>query len=346
MLPVVKSLISGFFMTRTRRLLCWAVALTSLLAILMIWSSAKRGTCQDIPPSPEDTAALGINAEQDTVISDLPAPTKPHRKPAEPERSSIPTVSIRGLHNIPPGLSTVMGNGPENNYFIRLKAVHSLGKNLSQDEINALYVLLNRKKGEDKLRLAQLNAVKNDIVNVLKSQHPLPTDLANNLMAMYHDKSHDEVWRDYCIQHLGSIYPKLRREERQSAKACLWSAVDETGSSIGGTALIALTHHLIESDAERHVVGKKALALAEDPQCGELAKITALQICARLGEKKALPLAREIATSRKSVPLRMSAIAAVGTLGSESDREMLEKYAASTDVRLRKSAQSALKRLE
>ena len=76
-----------------------------------------------------------------------------------------------------------------------------------------------------------------------------------------------------------------------------------------------------------------------------MSKITALQICAKLGNKAVLPSARRLASSRESVPLRMSAIAAVGTLGNADDQVVLEEYAKSSDVRLRKSAQSALKRL-
>ena len=65
----------------------------------------------------------------------------------------------------------------------------------------------------------------------------------------------------------------------------------------------------------------------------------------RLGDVDVLPVARQIAASTAGVPLRMSAIAAEGTLGSESDRPLLEKYSASSDARLRTAAQSALGRL-
>jgi len=71
-----------------------------------------------------------------------------------------------------------------------------------------------------------------------------------------------------------------------------------------------------------------------------------LQICAKFNDKRALPIARKIAESAASTHLRMSAIAAVGTLGDSSDRPMLEKYASSSDARLRESAQSALNRLK
>ena len=259
----------------------------------------------------------------------------------------LPTLRLLTVPvEIPQSMAVVIGAGDSTDYHTRLKAVHALGKELSDNEVSALLVLLNRKKGDDDLPLEQVNALKNDIVNVLKAQTRKPLDLANNLMAMYYDKSHDGVWRDYCVQHLGDFYLQIDNAgELKLARNLFWVATHETDSSIAGTALIALANNIDQSDVTREAVANTSLLLSADPKCGELAKITALQICANLGEKKVLPTARQIADSTASVPLRISAIAALGTLGDESDRALLGKYAASTDTRLRTAAQSALKRL-
>lgn len=260
---------------------------------------------------------------------------------------NLPKLRISSDTNqIPQSLSVIMGIGDKADYFTRIKTVHALNKDLSDNEVQALFVLLNRKSGQDNLPLEQLNALKNDVINALKSQTRKPLDLANNLMAMFYDKGHDGVWRDYCVQHLGSFYLKIdNANEQKMARDLFWAATHETDSSIAGTALIALANNSDQPDITRDAIANRALLLSEDPKCGELAKITSLQICAKLGEKKVLLTARQIAGSGASVPLRMSAIATVGTLGEESDRVMLEKYAVSTDTRLRTAAQSALKRL-
>ena len=92
-------------------------------------------------------------------------------------------------------LVMVLGAG-EASYPARIAAVKALGKSLSAEEITALYGFLNRKAGEDKALPGELNAIKNDAVNVLKMQQAMPRELANHLAAMFSDRSHDEVWRD------------------------------------------------------------------------------------------------------------------------------------------------------
>jgi len=265
---------------------------------------------------------------------------------APPEQhATVPKIRITPAP-IPESLAVVMGLGERTAYSVRSKAVHSLDDDLSGQEIQALYALLNRKKGEDRLKPGHLNALKNDVLNVLGSQSVPPPDFAGNLMAMYHDLTHDNVWRDYCIQHLGGWYGRADVNDREAIAATLWKATRETKISIAGTALIALASNCSQPGIEKARVTEKALDLSTNPACGHLAKITALQICAQLGEDRVLPTARVIAASKSSVTLRMSAIAAVGTLGDQSDRPMLEEYASSTDVRLRKSARSALTRLK
>lgn len=304
---------------------------------LVVRVLGKRGV-KDVAAELKRPAAQAV-ASQESKIPHVAGPP-----PAvEPQpKLRIPAEPIK----IPESLAVVTGTGAKVDYFTRLNAVHALGKGLSDTEILALFVLLNRKNGEDGLPTDQLNALKNDVVSALKAQTRKPIDLANNLMAMFYDKGHDGVWRDYCVQHLGDFYPKIdNATEQKLARDMFWAATHEIGSSIAGTALIALANNVNQSDITKEAVGTAALRLSDDPTCGELAKITALQICANLGESKVLPIARQIAGSGASVPLRMSAIAAVGTLGDESDRILLEPYAASTDTRLRTAAQSAVKRL-
>lgn len=242
-------------------------------------------------------------------------------------------------------LSVLMGDGEQKDFIARIQDARRLRGVLSEGEVQSLYSLLDRKDGQDALKPGQLNALKNDVVNVLRAQPEVPRLLAHNLMAMYNDRQHDKVWRDYCIQHLGGLYERIGDPaQKQAVEALLWRATEETRLGIAGTALLALSHNTKEGvDVTR--VAARARSLCEDPQCGELAKITALQVCARLKDRGALPMARSVAGSTVSVPLRMSAIAAIGALGDATDRAMLEQYSKSTDMRLRKSAQAALARL-
>jgi len=245
---------------------------------------------------------------------------------------------------ITPNLATVLGDA-EASYPARIAAVKALGKSLSAEEITALYGFLNRKTGEDKARPGELNAIKNDVVNVLKMQQEMPWELAGRLVAMYNDLSHDEVWRDYCIQHLGDIYTAIRDEGgRVSARSALWSAVNERQGSIPGTGLIALFNVCGQKGFEKGRITAKALELVRSSEYGEPAKITALQICAKLGEMAILADARKLAASGE-VPVRMSAMACLGMLGDKADLELLKQSEISTDIRLRTAAQAAIRKL-
>ncbi|OGV84517.1 MAG: hypothetical protein A3K19_32770 [Lentisphaerae bacterium RIFOXYB12_FULL_65_16] len=90
---------------------------------------------------------------------------------------------------------------------------------------------------------------------------------------------------------------------------------------------------------------RRACELAADAKVCEPVRVTALQVCAGLGHQPALTLAREIVNGNNGACLRMSAVAAIGTLGDASDLPCLEQLSQSPDVRLRNAATSARQRL-
>ena len=244
------------------------------------------------------------------------------------------------------GLALVLAEQAEAPFPARLQAVRALSKTLSSNEVQALYALLNRKNGEDPAAPGERNALKNDVVNILRGQQTLPSDLPVRLMAMFNDPTHDAVWRDYCIQHLGVLYPDITPPARQT-EACtlLWSAAAEKPGSIPGTALIALANLCGRPGFEKARITALALSMVRAPDYGEPAKITAFQICAKLGETAVLADARQCLADG-SVMLRVSALACVGLLGDASDLPAVRAAEASTDIRLHTAAAAALKRLQ
>lgn len=116
-------------------------------------------------------------------------------------------------------------------------------------------------------------------------------------------------------------------------------------SSIPGTALIAIANNAGTTEIPVRLVTDKAVAMVGDSAYGEAARITALQICAKFNDPRVLSPAREIAFSKCGVPLRVSAIAALGAMGDGSDVTRLKPLAQSTDIRLRTAAAAAVKKL-
>jgi hypothetical protein len=286
-----------------------------------------------------------VGATEDLAVpAHIPAVRVP--KESVPAPAPSPTVRIARLDTYPPSVSGVLGLGETRDHMARTKALKQLGTALSSAEIAALYLLLDRQNNEDKLKPGQLNALKDAAVGLLEKQSTPPPELAHNLIAMYHDKRHDVVWRDYCIQHLGTFYRKIpSAADKAAAHRLFWAGTDEKAGTFAGTSLIALTANSDLTGGGQQIAGK-AVQIATDTTWSEASRVTSLQIAANLGDESILPVARQAVGSGASTHLRMSAIAAIGTLGSEKDRLLLEKYAASTDTRLRAAATSALGRLQ
>ncbi len=245
-----------------------------------------------------------------------------------------------------PRLAAVLGMD-QDSHSLRVEAAKALGTSLASDEIMMLYSFLDRKaSSEDPGKPGELNALKNEVVNTLKMQANLPPELANRLMSMYGNRSHDEVWRDYCIQHLGDIFLSIQDEDCMvKARGILWLAVNEKHSSISGTGLIALFNLCGQKGFEKDRISAKALEMVRSLAYGEPAKMTALQICAKLGLLAVLPDARKLALG-ESIPIRMSAMACLGVLGDKADLELLNMAERSTDIRLKTAATAAISRLK
>jgi hypothetical protein len=239
---------------------------------------------------------------------------------------------------------TLITDASEAGLNARQKAVGMLGKNLDADSVAVLYAFMDAKQNSG-LSREELLALKDSVCTKLDHQAAYPKDLPDRLMAMYADKTHDEGWRDYCIQHLNVGFRKASADQRASAVKVFWTATGEQGGSIPGTALIALKDNMADPDIDRDAVAAKALEIVLSKTSGEAAKTTALQICAQLGEKKCLPVARELAASTKARTLKLSAIASIGSLGNQEDKALLEKCASSSDRLTQVAAKSALEKL-
>ena len=136
-----------------------------------------------------------------------------------------------------------------------------------------------------------------------------------------------------------------REDGRKQARGVLWEAAAMKDGSIPGTALIALFNLSGREGFEKERIAASALEMVRNASYGEPAKITALQIGAKLGERSMLPLARTLAAAGP-VPVRVSAMACLGMLGDGSDLPMLKTAAAGGDIRLATAAHEAIRKLE
>lgn len=232
-------------------------------------------------------------------------------------------------------------------------AIHGLGKTLSQDEINALFQYLEDKAvgspDED------IRGQKNDILSALIDQEPQPAQLQGKLLSMFRDKSHEEWWRNFCVQHFELLYRKKRPnsstgggdEERRAMKDAYSEAVREAGNSIAGTALLGLAR-LSEDypEFEKSSIMRDAMSIAANQGADQRSRIAALQVAGRLGCVDILPVARSVVASGAGVSFRMAAIATLGEVGKSEDKDVLRQIMTGSDPYLQKAATKALNCIE
>jgi HEAT repeat protein len=167
------------------------------------------------------------------------------------------------------------------------------------------------------------------------------------LVAVYHDPAQDVVMRDYSVQHMAPAYEKVSDQEKSNLRDALWQAAGETDTSIAGTAILAMLDIAqTEPTMDRGRLADTAFKLAADDRCGELARITAVQVCGRMGVEQALPIVEQLAQTAQSIPLRIAATAALGDIGGTEAVQILQRLAESSEPRQALAAQSALHRAQ
>ena len=201
-----------------------------------------------------------------------------------------------------------------NSLQTRLAALRGLVSPLAFSEVQALYAFLYETATETGLSQGNLNALKNDLLNRLKSQEGETIPLIRHLMNLYYDPLQDEVWREYCVQHLGTVFQKAPLYQPQLVQL-FDDALNQKEGSMAGTTLIAMDRNVGLAGWSAETLAEKAWAVAESPTYNAASRTTALQIAARHGDRRTLPLARAILEEKSDAHLMVSALAVLGQLG-------------------------------
>jgi hypothetical protein len=227
----------------------------------------------------------------------------------------------------------------------RVHAVRAIQTKLTEQEVEAFYRYLLAPTPQSGQDLIGENWLRNEIMDKLVEQPAPPRGLSDVLIAVYQDTTQDAVTRDYAVQHMAPSYERANAEEQARLQAALWQATTETATSIGGTAMLALMDVAqVDSSLDRNRLAQIALESAANDRCGELARITAVQVCGRMAVQQALPVVEQLTQEAQNMPLRIAATAALGNYGTPEASNLLARVAASADPRQALAAQSALRR--
>ena len=237
-------------------------------------------------------------------------------------------------------------------YAERIRLIHSLPSNLAPGQLERCRMFLESPLAGQPLPDLEFNALKNELVFALLRQREGLAELAELLVLVRMSRAPetDATWRDYCVQFLGKCHPAIPDEKSRAAMAAaLWETLSrERSTRLAGTASRQLRElsRRLPGEFPAAEVAAASLAALRSPECCAESRAMLLQTCASLGERGALPAARECAFGGgQPLPVRMAALAAVGALGDEGDLEHLGRLAASGDLRLSRPAQAAIDRI-
>lgn len=237
----------------------------------------------------------------------------------------------------------------------RVRAIRTLSTKLTSTEIDAFARYLRTPTGnaQNSDEENQENWLRNQMLDALAQQADVPPGPANLLVAVYQDRTQDPVMRDYAVQYMAAVFGQVSVEGQTNLGNALWQATGETDSSIAGTALLALlTISKTNPTVDTGRLADTAVNLATDDQTGELARITAVQVCGRLAAQQALRVIEQLTQQSPSMPLRIAATAALGDYAmsgagpaSTEAANLLTQLVESSDPRLALAAQTAFGRI-
>ena len=258
-------------------------------------------------------------------------------KPAE----SVSAESVK-LDSIPNSLRPLFS---DSSYQGRCRLVKGLKSDLYPAEIDALLFFISADPEQVGLSRDYFNSVGDKVINKLEEQENVPPALIDMLISMFSDDSGNFTWRDYCVQHLGSLYAGDAASGKRAAMLKTLNAALKPETHMAGTAILALQNNIGKEGVPRRMVVNKAKRVALDENQDEASRLTSMLVAAELGNQQMLPLARGIIDSREPVQFRMAAMAVLGMQGAASDLSTLAPYTSSPDMRLRTASRAAIKKI-
>lgn len=354
---------------RTKRTAIVVVFIGIVVVALIAWQMKGRvmgasrdlsGTNSNIRSGTEMPAQTAVHEAQDNPLIDTKkdvtntaSVARSTRAPQKVDQSSGKTSFQWNGPKLSPQVESALGIRKTQNQDDRWSAIHGLGKTLPPHEIDALIQFLEDKTvgGLDE----DIRGEKNDILEALIEQVPQSTRIQGALLSMFRDKTHEEWWRNFCVQHFELLYRKKwsggsavsTDKDRITMAGAYQQALAETGNSIAGTALLGMAR-LSEDypEFDKKAVSKSAVNIAGNTGADPRSRIAALQVAGRLGGSDVLPVARSVAVSGSAISLRLSAISAISEVGTAEDVSLLSQISRADEPYLAKAASNALHRIE
>ena len=263
------------------------------------------------------------------------------------ERNSVATNVVTVASDVSRAVAIICGkdSATADRYEERNDALRSIARrrDLPEKDVAALVAYLRSK--DNAMRPERVAALKNDVMNLLRNQEPLPKGLAETLIAMFSGGKHPPTVLDYCIQHLGTMQGEITDDAlRSRIREIFVFAARQTRQPYAGTALYSLAENKYASQPQKSELKRLTISLCKRGS-HPVARISAIQLAGVLEYKEILPILREtLSSSRRDAVLDIVSIGSLGLLGNESDLELLSQF--SSDTRRSVAVKVAIKRIK
>jgi len=321
-------------------IICGTVLLIAAVVVVVVVSRDHR---QPLPPPDVPVAVSPAGVRVKAV----------ERKSATVARPNAATASR--------AVAIVCGadEATADRYEARNDALRSVARRRDLPEGDVVALMDYLASTNDVLRVERVAALKNDVMNLLRSQEPPVEGLAETLIVMFEGRgisthnsstpnspthSHPPAVLDYCIQHLGAMQGDVTDDAtRRRVRRVLVGAAREANRPYAGTALYSLADDRRATPAQESELKRLTLALCR-PEANSAARIAAIQLAGERGYAEALPiLRRTLSGERRDAVLDIVAIGSVGLLGDIGDIALLSRF--SSDSRRATAADVAVKRI-
>ena len=299
-----------------------------------------------------DLTNWGTNAPFEEFLSRIPASGFEDCSAAAVQKGAVDSEAFllgEKADSVNASILCVCGKDPRtaDRYEARSRALRSISRrrDLSQKDVSALMAYVSATDGV--LRVEREAALKNDVLNLLRNQQPIPDSLAELLVTIVERKRHAPEIIDYCIQHLGVLSPDVHDELMLGRiRRALVSAASDVLKPYAGTALYALAED-VGTDRTRDAELRQLTLAACVPSVHPHVRMSALMFAGERGYREILPFARNILDgNQRDAVLDTVAIGPVGCLGDLTDIPRLESLKSRGGRRLQLPIEKALQRIK
>ena len=178
--------------------------------------------------------------------------------------------------------------------------------------------------GDDGGTFSELNQLMDELLDL----PVIPADYGATMVALYRDRTQDDITRDFAVQHIGLYAQALNRsgayapgsDDARQCRAALLDAADETRTIIAAAAFRALADI---SAFDPHIDDKRLDAMlvscVGDASASSAARIMAIQLCGERRVSSALPALKGILDDATApIPHRHAAKWALSRLTGDS----------------------------